>query len=243
MRKLYVLTKVQPNPCRLIGELTEKKGKYSFRYTIKKDIVEFYLKIKEFPDIDKIYDDSEVRPFIDRMISYEENIGEKHNEWYILKNCYDIKNKIFFEEEIPENTIIYNRTKSVGKIPASVINAMKDTFNENLSYSDLISAFVYLHTFRKAELYDISKTALKAVKEPLKTDPRAKSLERINSLTYNLVASLRLKKSIETGVANILADRLYTLELAKKPCEQNLLSDEMLITLKKMREEGDINGK
>jgi hypothetical protein len=53
---------------RLIGELTEENGEYTFKYRLGDTLPEWYLKLEYFPDITKIYKGAEVRPFVEVIV-------------------------------------------------------------------------------------------------------------------------------------------------------------------------------
>jgi hypothetical protein len=60
-------------PSRLIGELTEENGEYTFEYKLGGIFPEWFLQIEEFPDAKRVYSDAEVCPFINRLIPSRDN--------------------------------------------------------------------------------------------------------------------------------------------------------------------------
>ena len=68
MRKLFALSKPIEGKPRLIGELTEENGQYTFEYRLGGRFPEWFLQIDEFPDPDRKYTDDEVRNLIYRLI-------------------------------------------------------------------------------------------------------------------------------------------------------------------------------
>jgi hypothetical protein len=101
----------------LIGTLTENDGEYSFRYNFKNAFPKAYLKIWEFPDVNKIYNDAETRKFVNKLIPPKNymyldialktaNLTE-YDEWELLK-FYGLRsddNAVLYET-LPEGAII-----------------------------------------------------------------------------------------------------------------------------------------
>jgi hypothetical protein len=117
MRTLYALSKPIEGKPRLIGELTEENGEYSFRYMLGNTFPEWFLQIDEFPDPVKKYGNDEVRPLIRRLIPEPDSIYlqpalkaanlNEYDEWGLLK-CYGQRNMqedVYLFEEMPEQVI------------------------------------------------------------------------------------------------------------------------------------------
>jgi hypothetical protein len=122
MRKLYMLSALlDGKPRCLIGELTENNGKYSFKYRLGTgELPEWFLRIKEFPDTQKIYGDEDVRKLFSRMIPAPNGFFIKealetaglteYGEWKMIKYCGKFgtrQNDVYFFENIPDGTILY----------------------------------------------------------------------------------------------------------------------------------------
>jgi len=119
MHKLYALSKAIDGKPRLIGELTEKNGKYSFKYRLGGVFPEWYLELDEFPDPVKIYGDEEVRPLINRLIPKPDSVYIKpalkeanlteYDEWGLLVyyGRRNMKEDVYFFESILERAVIY----------------------------------------------------------------------------------------------------------------------------------------
>ena len=67
-RELYVTSKNLSTGTRLIGILSEMDGEYTFEYKLGEYIPEWFLVIKEFPDISRVYKGHEVHRFVERII-------------------------------------------------------------------------------------------------------------------------------------------------------------------------------
>ena len=120
MRKLYVLSKpIDNKPRRLIGELTEESGEYTFKYRLGDTLPEWFLIIDEFPDITKVYRGEEVRPFINRntprpdskyiKLFLEEAGLMEYDEWALLKQQgrFNPRQDAYLYETLPLEAIVY----------------------------------------------------------------------------------------------------------------------------------------
>jgi hypothetical protein len=120
MRKLYVLSKpLGDKPRRLIGELTEENGEYTFEYKLGGNFPEWFLQIDEFPDAKQIYSGVEVRKFINRLIPKPDNPFaeptiraahlEEYDEWGLLKYCgqHNMQQDAYLYENLPQEVIKY----------------------------------------------------------------------------------------------------------------------------------------
>ena len=132
-RQLYVTTKAFDNKYEiidgkrirtggkpiLIGILTElEKEKYQFEYKIGSSRKP-YLRISEFPDVNKVYTGEDVDNFIYRIIPRRDNkyanaIMAGHNiteydVWNLLIACgtSDSQDDAYLYEELPEGTVVY----------------------------------------------------------------------------------------------------------------------------------------
>jgi hypothetical protein len=122
MRCLYLLSKPLPKPI-LLGVLTELKegygetpGEYRFEYKIKGK--EFNLLLMEdLPDINKIYEGDEVRPFINSLVPSPNdkkidvclksaNLTE-YNEWELLKSKWIPESEGSLVDVLPEKVVVY----------------------------------------------------------------------------------------------------------------------------------------
>ena len=120
MRKLYVCSKDIGNGAHLIGVLSENDGKYQFEYRFNGVFPRKYLKIREFPDISRVYYDEEARPFVERLLPERDHWLidkildlpglEEYDEWELLK-YYGQKNSredAYLYENLPERVIQYD---------------------------------------------------------------------------------------------------------------------------------------
>jgi hypothetical protein len=116
---LYVLSKPVNNKPRLIGELTEDDGEYTFRYRLGGTLPEWFLLLDEFPDVTKVYKGEEVRPFINRNIPrpdskyldlfLKEAGVTKYDEWALLsyQGKFNPREDAYLYEKIPAEAIVY----------------------------------------------------------------------------------------------------------------------------------------
>jgi hypothetical protein len=114
MRKLYVLSKNLGGEQWLIGELSEENGEYAFEYKLGGKLPRWYLRLDDFPDINRVYRGEEVRGFIDRIIPAPddeyiefalESAGlSQYDEWAFLKYCgkNDPQERAYLREALPE---------------------------------------------------------------------------------------------------------------------------------------------
>jgi hypothetical protein len=106
---------------RLIGELCEENGEYTFEYKVGGKFHEWFLRLKEFPNPQKVYKGDEVRPFIEMYIPEKNskylqqalksaNLSE-YDEWgfleYIERIKFDPHGHAYFYKDIPQGAIIY----------------------------------------------------------------------------------------------------------------------------------------
>jgi len=118
-RQLYVTSKEFKKGRRLIGILSENDGEYTFQYKLGEFIPEWFLVIKEFPDISRTYNGSEVERFVERIIPSRdapyldkimENANvEKYDEWELLKafGTMNMREDAFLYESLPDGVITY----------------------------------------------------------------------------------------------------------------------------------------
>ena len=118
-RKLYVTSKALKSGTRLIGILSENGGKYKFEYKLGDYIPEWFLLLKDFPNISVEYTGKEVENFISRFVPDKDdkhlqgllesaNLKE-YDVWEMLK-AFGPRNKrddAFIHETLPEGVIIY----------------------------------------------------------------------------------------------------------------------------------------
>jgi len=120
-RQLYVTSKSLKSGTRLIGILSEENGKYEFEYKLGGFVQEWFLVIKEFPNVSIKYRGSEVERFIERIIPskdapYLDKMLENANvieydTWELLK-AFGKKNKkedAYLYEVLPEGTLMYEQ--------------------------------------------------------------------------------------------------------------------------------------
>ena len=119
-RKLYVTSKEFGEGRILIGILTEvSEGNYSFEYKLDGKVQEWHLPIREFPDVTKTYNGSDVERFIDRFVpkpddwyihlALESANLQEYDVWELLK-AFGARNKredAFLFESLPERIIMY----------------------------------------------------------------------------------------------------------------------------------------
>jgi hypothetical protein len=119
IRKLYVLSKPFDGKRRLIGELLENDGEYTFKYKLGGKFPEWFLQLEFFSNPQKIYTGAEVRPFVESIVP-DRNLWcisaalkaaglTEYDEWGFLKysGAINPSDDVFLFEEIPENTVIY----------------------------------------------------------------------------------------------------------------------------------------
>jgi len=134
MRKLYLLSKPFNNKPRLIGVLSELKesngdveGEYQFEYKLGgvSEPPEYFLTVREFPDITKVYRGKEARRFVNRVIPPPDDrfirdffkyagINE-YNEWALMKYCGQklCEDETSLRESIPKEAILYEQLETV----------------------------------------------------------------------------------------------------------------------------------
>jgi hypothetical protein len=134
MRQLYVCSKALPNnhdPIsrhRLIGVLRELKpgispeqnGEYEFEYLISGKFHEYCLRLPDFPDPLKIYNNNETRSLLEKYLpvpgsrwfakSLEVAGLLEYNEWEWLKHFgKQNPDKPYLCENLPESVIRYDK--------------------------------------------------------------------------------------------------------------------------------------
>lgn len=119
-RQLYVTSKEFDEGRILIGILTElSKGSYQFEYKLNGKVQKWHLPIKEFPDVRKVYNGSDVEKFIDRLVPRPESLYIKealelaslteYDKWEMIKvfGQRNMKDDAFLFETLPDRTIVY----------------------------------------------------------------------------------------------------------------------------------------
>jgi len=120
VRTLYVLSKpIGGKPPRLIGELTENNGEYSFEYKLGGKLQEWFLAIEDFPDLTKKYTGKPVEEYIyhfiprinDSMAKLSVKAAKlaEYDVWELLKfygkrNMQEIG---LLYKELPKDVIVY----------------------------------------------------------------------------------------------------------------------------------------
>jgi hypothetical protein len=121
MRKLYALSKpIDGKPQRLIGELSEENGEYTFKYRLCGKFPEWFLRLDEFPQANKIYKGNEVQPFVERKTpkrtsrfinQFMAQLGlTEYDEWAFLTYCGNAvvgSDETYLLTDLPKEVIIY----------------------------------------------------------------------------------------------------------------------------------------
>ena len=121
-RQLYVTSKEFTEGRILIGILTElSEGNYQFEYKLDGKAQEWHLPIKEFPDVKKVYNGSDVERFINRLIPPKHGIYpfnsfiasshmSEYDVWELLKafgERGDSRSEVFLFEKLHERIVTY----------------------------------------------------------------------------------------------------------------------------------------
>lgn len=124
MRRLYVMSKSLEGKPRLIGILSEDGGEYQFEYKLGGKWQEWFLRLEEFPELNRVYKGKEVDIFVSRMIPSKSSKYlkellegadlEEYNEWEMLKvfGQRNMREDAYLYENIPEGAILYENLDS-----------------------------------------------------------------------------------------------------------------------------------
>ena len=134
-------------------------------------------------------------------------------------------------------TVSNNNTEFVKAVPASVMNAIRKEFPENLSKSDLVAAFVYLHT---GGACDVSDAVKRVVAQHDGDKTQIEISERLAHIEQVLIKQNSTLQSIELCTNFNTFDRLYgSKEKRISPKTQEFREQGSLDMLSRLRQQAD----